>query len=102
MLPWLVADSSALLSGVRDTSLGKLVRDEMLGLILRGELVPGQRINEHDVAARLRASIPASSCACSSQRMWPTSTSCEAPSTATLAIARLASAMHRVARSSES
>jgi DNA-binding GntR family transcriptional regulator len=56
MLPWPANDSSALFSGVRDTSLGKLVRDEMLGLILRGELAPGQRINEPDVAARLRVS----------------------------------------------
>jgi DNA-binding GntR family transcriptional regulator len=56
MMPWLVADSSSLLSGVRETSLGKLVRDEMLALILRGELAPGQRINEPDVAARLRVS----------------------------------------------
>jgi DNA-binding GntR family transcriptional regulator len=56
MLPWPVNDSSALFSGIRDTSLGKLVRDEMLGLILRGELAAGQRINEPDVAARLRVS----------------------------------------------
>ena len=56
MLPWLTHRSSAALNGVRDTSLAKLVRDEVLGLILRGELAPGERINEPDVAARLRVS----------------------------------------------
>jgi len=56
MLPWLIDAPSELLCGVRETSLGKLVRDEMLALILRGELVPGQRINEPDVAARLGVS----------------------------------------------
>jgi DNA-binding GntR family transcriptional regulator len=56
MLPWLVKNSPELISDVRETSLGKLVRDEMLALILRGEYAPGQRINEPDVAARLRVS----------------------------------------------
>lgn len=56
MLPWHTADSSDLLAGVRDTSLSKLVRDDMLALILSGELGPGQRINEPDIAARLRVS----------------------------------------------
>lgn len=56
MLPWLVNSSPNLLAEVRDTSLSKLVRDEMLSLILRGELVPGQRINEPDLAARMRVS----------------------------------------------
>lgn len=56
MLPWMTEPASDLLSSVRDTSLAKLVRDEMLALILRGELAPGQRINEPDVAARLRVS----------------------------------------------
>jgi len=56
MLPWLASTPVAVLSGVRDTSLCKLVRDEMLALILRGELAPGQRINEPDVAARLKVS----------------------------------------------
>ncbi|HKX41894.1 MAG TPA: GntR family transcriptional regulator, partial [Burkholderiaceae bacterium] len=41
---------------VRETSLAKLVRDEILALILRGEIAPGQRINEPDVAARLGVS----------------------------------------------
>ncbi|MDB5890398.1 MAG: transcriptional regulator, GntR family [Polaromonas sp.] len=56
MLPWLIATDPNLLSGVRDTSLAKLVRDDMLGMILKGVLVPGQRINEPDVASRLQVS----------------------------------------------
>jgi len=56
MLPWQTEDSSQLLAGVRDMSLAKLVRDNMLGLILSGELGPGQRINEPDIAARLQVS----------------------------------------------
>lgn len=56
MLPWLIDTPTDLLSSVRDTSLGSLVRDEVLALILRGELQPGQRINEPDVAARLGVS----------------------------------------------
>jgi DNA-binding GntR family transcriptional regulator len=56
MLPWLAETSHDLLCDVRETSLAKLVRDEMLALILRGELLPGQRINEPDVAARLGVS----------------------------------------------
>jgi DNA-binding GntR family transcriptional regulator len=56
MLPWRSDDPTDLLAGVRDTSLAKLVRDDMLALILRGELEPGQRINEPDIAARLRVS----------------------------------------------
>jgi DNA-binding GntR family transcriptional regulator len=56
MLPWLAASSAELLEGIRDTSLAKLVRDDVLRAIARGELVPGQRINEPDVAARLKVS----------------------------------------------
>lgn len=56
MLPWLTDAPPELLAGVRDTSLAKLVRDDVLTQILRGELLPGQRINEPDVAARLRVS----------------------------------------------
>jgi DNA-binding GntR family transcriptional regulator len=55
MLPWLTP-SSPVLSDVRDTPLSKLVRDEVLGLILGGTLSAGQRINEPDVAARLKVS----------------------------------------------
>lgn len=53
MLPWTSPTSTADFATVRDTSLAKLVRDDVLGLILRGELPPGARINEPDVATRL-------------------------------------------------
>lgn len=56
MLPWLTESPADRLSDVRDTSLAKLVRDDMLSLILKGVLTPGQRINEPDVAARLGVS----------------------------------------------
>ncbi|MEY3873115.1 MAG: hypothetical protein RLZZ296_2110 [Pseudomonadota bacterium] len=56
MLPWLTESSTDRFNDVRDTSLAKLVRDDMLGLILKGVLIPGQRINEPDVAARLGVS----------------------------------------------
>lgn len=56
MLPWLTESPADRFSDVRDTSLAKLVRDDMLGLILKGVLTPGQRINEPDVAARLGVS----------------------------------------------
>ena len=53
MLPWRVGSPKGRLTEVRDTSLAKLVRDEILGRIMRGELAPGSRINEPDVAERL-------------------------------------------------
>ncbi|UUZ74828.1 FCD domain-containing protein [Polaromonas sp. P1(28)-13] len=56
MLPWLTESSVDRFSDVRDTTLAKLVRDDMLGLILKGVLAPGQRINEPDVANRLQVS----------------------------------------------
>lgn len=56
MLPWLTESSAARFNDVRDTSLCKLVRDDMLALILKGVLKPGQRINEPDVASRLQVS----------------------------------------------
>lgn len=60
MLPWdhtSTADpATALVATVRATSLGKLVRDDVLGMILRGEIRAGERINEPDVAARLGVS----------------------------------------------
>jgi DNA-binding GntR family transcriptional regulator len=56
LFPWLTESSSDRFNDVRDTSLAKLVRDDMLGLILSGVLIPGQRINEPDVAARLGVS----------------------------------------------
>jgi DNA-binding GntR family transcriptional regulator len=58
MLPWNPPSETdvALAATVRSTSLGKLVRDDVLGMILRGEIKPGERINEPDVAARLNVS----------------------------------------------
>ena len=58
MLPWDTPAESgqALAATVRSTSLGKLVRDDVLGMILRGEIQAGERINEPDVAARLGVS----------------------------------------------
>lgn len=55
-LPWLTESCKDRISDVRDTSLAKLVRDDTLALILKGVLVPGQRINEPDVANRLKVS----------------------------------------------
>ena len=56
MLPWLSDLPTDALSAVRDMPLAKLVRDDMLAMILRGELPSGQRINEPDIAARLGVS----------------------------------------------
>ncbi len=56
MIPWLTPASPDRFSDVRDTSLAKLVREDVLGQILRGVLAPGQRINEPDVAQRLQVS----------------------------------------------
>jgi DNA-binding GntR family transcriptional regulator len=53
MLPWLIESPTDHFSAVRDIPLAKLVRDDMLAMILRGDLAPGQRINEPDVASRL-------------------------------------------------
>ena len=56
MLPWITSDTSARLQTMRDTSLAKLVREDLLERILRGDLTPGERINEPDVCARLQVS----------------------------------------------
>lgn len=56
MFPWLTENSAEQLQSVRTTSLAKLVRDDVLAAILNGTLVPGQRINEPDVAGRLNVS----------------------------------------------
>lgn len=56
MLPWLATDASNRLKTMRDTSLGKLVREDLLELILKGDLQPGNRISEPDVASRLQVS----------------------------------------------
>lgn len=55
-LPWLTETSSDRFNDVRDISLAKLVRNDMLAQILKGVLIPGQRINEPDVASRLQVS----------------------------------------------
>ena len=55
-LPWLAEALTGRISDVRDTSLAKLVRDDLQALILKGVLTPGQRINEPDVATRLQVS----------------------------------------------
>jgi DNA-binding GntR family transcriptional regulator len=56
LLPWPTEIPSGRFSDVRDISLSKLVRDDMLGMIMKGVLGPGQRINEPEVAARLGVS----------------------------------------------
>ena len=54
--PWLGDAPPHKTQGERNGSLGKLVRDDMLALILKGVWVPGQRINEPDAAGRLGVS----------------------------------------------
>jgi DNA-binding GntR family transcriptional regulator len=44
------------LSHIRDVSMGELIKQDVLAAILRGELKPGDRINEPDVALRLGVS----------------------------------------------
>jgi DNA-binding GntR family transcriptional regulator len=56
MLPWTTDAPHRRIADLRDTSLARLVRDEILGRLRRGELVPGARINEPDVAERLGVS----------------------------------------------
>ncbi len=51
--PWNLDRPPSALAAVRDVSLAKVVREDILGLILRGDLKPGSRINEPDVAERL-------------------------------------------------
>lgn len=53
MMPWLRDTGADQLGTLRDVPLAKVVHDDMLGMILRGELVPGQRINEPDMASRM-------------------------------------------------
>lgn len=56
MFPWLSTASPDRIQELRDTSMSKLVRDDVLARILRGELSPGERINEPDVSSRLQVS----------------------------------------------
>ena len=52
LLPWLCESPADCLADTRDTSLAKLVRDDVLSQILKGVLEAGQRINEPDFANR--------------------------------------------------
>ena len=56
LLPWSTTLPIDRLSDVRDTSLSKLVKGDIEALILKGVLIPGQRISEPDVASRLQVS----------------------------------------------
>jgi DNA-binding GntR family transcriptional regulator len=58
MLPWLNLPSLTAdpLAQVRDTSLGSLIKDEVLRQIMGGQLQVGSRINEPDVAGKLGVS----------------------------------------------
>lgn len=56
-MPWVKADlGESLLQQIRDVPLARVIRDEVLGLILRGELAPGDRITEPMIASRLGVS----------------------------------------------
>ena len=56
MFPWTPDRAPAGIAAVRDVSLSKVVREDILGRILRGGLAPGSRINEPDVAERMGVS----------------------------------------------
>ncbi len=56
MLPWITSDNPDRIKNMRETSLAKLVREDLLEHILKGQMAPGDRINEPDVAKRLQVS----------------------------------------------
>jgi DNA-binding GntR family transcriptional regulator len=57
LMPWAKPESSENpLSQIRDVPLARVIRDEVLASILRGDLSPGQRITEPVIAARLGVS----------------------------------------------
>lgn len=57
MMPWNKVDSTDdLLSQIRDVPLARVIRDDVLSAILRGDLQPGERITEPLIAARLGVS----------------------------------------------
>lgn len=56
MFPWNPDRAPAGIAALRDVSLAKVVREDILGRILRGGLAPGSRINEPDEALRLGVS----------------------------------------------
>ena len=56
LLPWLDSPTAGRVNEIRSVSLSKLVRDDLLAMIVGGQLQPGERINEPDVARRLDVS----------------------------------------------
>lgn len=57
VMPWTKAEvGETLLQHIRDVPLARVIRDEVLALILRGELAPGDRITEPMIASRLGVS----------------------------------------------
>ena len=56
VLPWLADSVQSRSTDQEDISLAKVVRNDMLSLILKGVIAPGQRINEPDIANRLGVS----------------------------------------------
>lgn len=56
LLPWLDRPDSDRVAEIRSIPLSRVVRDELLSLIVGGSLRPGDRINEPDVARRLEVS----------------------------------------------
>ena len=57
MLPWLApTHPEPSLSDLRDVPLARLVHKEILAAILRGEMLPGDKISEANLAEKLRVS----------------------------------------------
>ena len=56
LLPWLDRPDSERVAEIRSLPLSKVVRDDLLAMIVGGSLRPGDRINEPDVARRLEVS----------------------------------------------
>jgi DNA-binding GntR family transcriptional regulator len=54
--PWLAEQPQNNASSSKDISLAKIVRNDMLSMILKGTLAPGQRISEPEIATRLGVS----------------------------------------------
>jgi DNA-binding GntR family transcriptional regulator len=54
--PWIDSPDLERVAEIRSMSLAKLVRNDLLALIVGGRLRPGERINEPDVARRLDVS----------------------------------------------
>lgn len=56
-MPWVKGGlGETVLQQIRDVPLARVIRDEVLGLILRGELAPGDRITEPMIASKLGVS----------------------------------------------